>query len=312
LDNNLQGETNFHNFIPTYSQFDPRQVLAIIMVFYGVVLPIVARVEGVGVFLEARRIVVPSILLSVGFLISAVLSWFDQPTGREEEYGELFLTITLVIIAVMEGSRLGWRVPTFGNRVRRLGKLLLRGLVLLMAVAAGWFVWSMGKVWVAPRFAARYLAEPAEVEWFDQGAISLVAYQSSYKGVIEPGDDLTVKLYWQTNQHIPASYWLSVHVLSQPDIASVASYDAPMGAWGGWRTWPTTTWEPGVTMRDVVHLQIPDDLPPGEDYWLVVRIWLPEWDGAPWGSGEAVLVTSTDRELFEPFSLILLDLRSAQ
>jgi hypothetical protein len=318
LRHNDHGETNFHNFIGTYSRYDPREMYAIVVFLYGVLLPFLGQIDRIDAFLDRHHIVVPHKALSIGFMVSAILAFFDKPTGQEEEIAELFLGIYFLLIPVMEFDRMGWNhqedaepiASTTGDRVWQWEKLSLKGLALLVAGGAvGWFTWSMGRVWLAPRYAARYLAEPAEVEWFD-GAIALVGYETSREDVVAPGDDLTVKLYWQTNQRIPADYWLSVHVLSHPEIASFASYDAPLGAWGGWRNWPTTTWRTGVTMRDVIHLQMPDDLPPDEDFWVVVRIWLPAWDGAPWGSGELVNVTSADRDLFEPFTLTLFDLRS--
>ena len=115
-----------------------------------------------------------------------------------------------------------------------------------------------------------------------------------------------MKLYWVTNQAIPADYYLSVHLLSTADGTSFAAADLPMG---GWSKWPTSYWVPGIVMRDVVRLDVPRDLPVPGDYSLIVRVWLPtRFDPIDWDTGEQVVITSTDLELFEPFSVILLNL----
>jgi hypothetical protein len=65
-------------------------------------------------------------------------------------------------------------------------------------------------------------------------------------------------------------------------------------------------------MREVVHLDLPEELPASDGYWLIVRVWLPTEEGSlNWETAERIVVTDTDRELFEPETLILSSLNVA-
>jgi hypothetical protein len=77
---------------------------------------------------------------------------------------------------------------------------------------------------------------------------------------------------------------------------------------GGWDGWQTNLWFPGVIMRDVVRLKLPQDAPTPRSYWLILRVF--EWEGHEYRIDDLsetvdVPITQTDRPLIEDNVLIL-------
>ncbi|RPI97957.1 MAG: hypothetical protein EHM39_08740 [Chloroflexi bacterium] len=115
-------------------------------------------------------------------------------------------------------------------------------------------------------------------------------------------------LYFETGEFIHDNYYLSVHLLSQTDTESLAQGDLLLGEW----EYPTSAWIPGLPVKNVVHLTLPDDLPTPASYWITVRVW-----GGPdltIGTNEPpdypvvsreIVITETDRRWLSTDTVIL-------
>ena len=99
-----QNETNFHNVMQHYLKHHgfvvtkTRQIAAIVLLAYGVILPILNAFAPFRSWLRTCRVVVPPPALIPGFLLGAVLAWFDWPTGREEELGEVLFSLCFALL----------------------------------------------------------------------------------------------------------------------------------------------------------------------------------------------------------------------
>ena len=99
-----QKEINFHNVMQHYLKHHgfvvtkTRQIAAIVLLVYGVILPILNAFAPVRSWLRTCRVVVPPPALIPGFLLGAVLAWFDWPTRREEELGELLFSLSFALL----------------------------------------------------------------------------------------------------------------------------------------------------------------------------------------------------------------------
>jgi hypothetical protein len=99
-----QNETSFHNVVQQYLKqhgfavTTTRQIAAIVLLAYGVVLPILNVFTPFRSWFRACRVVVPPPALVPGFLLGAILSWLDRPTGREEELGELLFALSFAFL----------------------------------------------------------------------------------------------------------------------------------------------------------------------------------------------------------------------
>jgi hypothetical protein len=84
------------------------------------------------------------------------------------------------------------------------------------------------------------------------------------------GQELAVTLYWQAGAPMELDYTVFVHMIG-PDGNRVAQHDGQ--PW--WEVpLPTSSWQPGETLRDRHMLNLPADLPPrayqlqvGAYYW---------------------------------------------
>lgn len=82
-----------------------------------------------------------------------------------------------------------------------------------------------------------------------------------------PGQQIEVKLYWQTYAPISNDYVIFVHLL-RPDGTLVSQSDIPPLD----RLYPTTAWKVGTIFTHVATLAIPDDATPG-DYHLLTGMY---------------------------------------
>jgi hypothetical protein len=76
---------------------------------------------------------------------------------------------------------------------------------------------------------------------------------------------LVVQVEWSTTQRLAANYAVSVRLLD-PDGITRASRDAQPG----YGFAPTSLWRTGVRVGERYNLPLPDDLPPGDGYRLVI------------------------------------------
>jgi hypothetical protein len=99
-----QEEINVHNVVQQYLKrhrypiTKTRQFAAIVLVAYGVVLPILNAFQGPKAWFRRLRLAVPPPALIPGFLLGSLLAWFDWPTGREEEIGELLFSLCFALL----------------------------------------------------------------------------------------------------------------------------------------------------------------------------------------------------------------------
>lgn len=99
-----QKEINFHNVVQQYLKRNgyavtrTRKIAAIVLFAYGVVLPILNLYAPLRSFFRTCRLVVPPPALMLGFFLGSLLAWFDRPTGREEEIGELLFAMSFALL----------------------------------------------------------------------------------------------------------------------------------------------------------------------------------------------------------------------
>lgn len=99
-----QKEINFHNVVQQYLKRNgyavakTRKIAAIVLLAYGVVLPILNLYAPLRSFFRTCRLVVPPPALMLGFFLGSLLAWFDRPTGREEEIGELLFAMSFALL----------------------------------------------------------------------------------------------------------------------------------------------------------------------------------------------------------------------
>jgi hypothetical protein len=75
-----------------------RKIAALVLVVYGVVFPILNAFERPKALFRRLRLIVPPPALMLGFLRGALLAWFDWPTRREEEIGELLFSLGFALL----------------------------------------------------------------------------------------------------------------------------------------------------------------------------------------------------------------------
>src|SRR5204863_7275915 len=124
------------------------------------------------------------------------------------------------------------------------------------ALAAGGVAFAVilfGNVWVLPAIQS-VLATPAHAQYLN-GDLNMVGY-SVNKTVVAPGDTLKVGVFFRNEVFLNTDYSLSVHLISHPDIVSLAQDDMLIG---GWRH-PSRGWIPGITGGEGLTIQLPDDL----------------------------------------------------
>jgi hypothetical protein len=95
------------------------------------------------------------------------------------------------------------------------------------------------------------------------------------------GDVLSFSLYWQAEEMVGDDYMVFIQLLDREGRLRAQLDRQPVG---GFR--PTSTWQPGETVRDNYGLELPADLPPG-DYQLIAGLYLP-------ASMERLTITSAD------------------
>jgi hypothetical protein len=179
----------------------------------------------------------------------------------------------------------------------------------LTGFAAFWVLWMCSHTWLVPTVEAKTRADPVTVEYMD-GALELESYNLS-RDVAAPGDTVDVTLYFRAREMLKENYYLSVHLLSHPDVQSVAQMDVQLGDY----EYPTTAWLPYLSVKSVVQLTLPDDLLTPASYWIMVRVWEsadrvnrtdePETAGADATEGEPVAITKTDRQQLAQDTVVL-------
>ena len=127
--------------------------------------------------------------------------------------------------------------------------------------------------------AKRSLAVKLEEE------ISLLGYELSATS-LEPGEELRLTLYWQTERRLGEEYMIFVHLLNREGFSAGQGDSLPMRG-----LYPTIYWQEGERVTDEHRFQVADDTPPGR-YLLEVGIYSP-------GSGERLAVLDQSGEAID-------------
>jgi hypothetical protein len=101
IEHSDQQEINVHNVFSKWSGIRTKHVAAFVLFLYGSCLPLLTKIKPLQKFVDKLGIPVPPLILSLSFALSAALltNWFS---GREEEVGELALSICLFLFLVLK------------------------------------------------------------------------------------------------------------------------------------------------------------------------------------------------------------------
>jgi hypothetical protein len=86
-------------------------------------------------------------------------------------------------------------------------------------------------------------------------------------GRIQPGQTITLNLFWQASAPVPKDYTVFVHLLDAAGGVQAQHDGPPMQG-----RYPTNNWRPGQIIEDATPLTLPSDLPPG-DYRLAAGMY---------------------------------------
>jgi len=92
---NTQGEINLHNSIRHFLDIKTKHVAGVVLFAWGVWLPRRRKDHALRAWLERRGVVFPDRAQLLDFALPVVLM-IDEPTGREEEYGELLFSLAFI------------------------------------------------------------------------------------------------------------------------------------------------------------------------------------------------------------------------
>lgn len=100
LEYSNQQETNIHNVLSYLSGLQTKDIAAVALTIFGVLLPILAINQRIRNWLVHYRLVIPTFWTATLFLLGAVLM-VDPFSGHEEEIGELLLSMGLFFFALL-------------------------------------------------------------------------------------------------------------------------------------------------------------------------------------------------------------------
>jgi hypothetical protein len=96
-----QREINLHGVLQRLLAIRTKDVAAVAVIVYAVVMPWLLRTNRVQLGAAAPHLIFPPRSLAVPFIIGAAFM-IDVPTGREEEIGEFLLSLCLSFFAAHE------------------------------------------------------------------------------------------------------------------------------------------------------------------------------------------------------------------
>lgn len=131
----------------------------------------------------------------------------------------------------------------------------------------------LGAVRLLPHSAPRYdIEQPAQVDF---GGQALLLGHSTLPESVQPGDVLSLMLYWQAEGRMTEDYHVFVHLTNQESPPVAQGDKAPADG-----DWPTWAWEPAYPIADSYSVLVPPSTPPGiyevrvglyrlRDFWRV-------------------------------------------
>jgi len=182
------------------------------------------------------------------------LQWVFAPSGRH-----LFPAIASITILLLLGL-----LQIIPSRLRGQATALLAGAMLVFAIICP-------LAYIAPAYARPSLLSSAEIKDIPNrldvsfgGAMQLLGYDlpvtnNKYPTTnnLNPGDDLTITLYWQSLARMKAevlakNYAVFVHLLDANDLILAQRNTFP-----GLGSFPTTLWQAGEAIADTYTLMLP-------------------------------------------------------
>ncbi|MCB8983354.1 MAG: glycosyltransferase family 39 protein [Ardenticatenaceae bacterium] len=121
--------------------------------------------------------------------------------------------------------------------------------------------------------------------WNDE--LSLLGYDLS-GDTFQPGDTLTLTLYFQPLTSMSAKYTTYLHLLGAENSATGSPLWAQVDREPCFQSYPTTWWREGEIIQDTFQLTLPPDLPPGS-YTLTSGFYL-------WPDLTQLNIVATDHE----------------
>ena len=97
-----QEETNVHNVFQKFTTLKVKDLTPPAFIGYGVILPWLARRSRRVAALVERLYLVLSPRALIGCWILGSIFMLDRPTGREEEIGELFLSVGMLLLVALK------------------------------------------------------------------------------------------------------------------------------------------------------------------------------------------------------------------
>ena len=97
-------------------------------------------------------------------------------------------------------------------------------------------------------------------------SITLRGYQLE-AGPVIPGQNLNLKVYWQTDVSLPDDYTIFTQLLDSQGRLAAGWDSQPLGGY-----FPISQWPAAEIVTDIVRLPLPADLPPG-DYTLITGLY---------------------------------------
>lgn len=135
---NTKDETNLHNMFPLLTGLKTRYISSVIVLIYGMTLPILSLAAQIRRAFDRYNVIVPGLSLVPLFFVSGLLAFFDQPTGEEEELAEMLIAAGFFLTIVLHLIRVGVR-PTGLADVKDRRSLfsapLIRAGILLATLA---------------------------------------------------------------------------------------------------------------------------------------------------------------------------------
>jgi hypothetical protein len=110
LGNSDQQEINVHNVLQQKLDFKTKDLAALVLSVYGILMPLLALNRHIDALLKRFGLLVPPHYLIPGFLIASLLM-FDIPTGFEEEIGEFLFALCFLLFMMDELMARGLGVP---------------------------------------------------------------------------------------------------------------------------------------------------------------------------------------------------------
>ena len=170
-----------------------------------------------------------------------------------------------------------------------------------------WLAFVASEIWLFPALETRFLATPTQVEYLE-GDLTLVGYRIS-QDTVEPGGRVDIRLYWLADKTLTENYHLSVHIVTRPDVESVAQHDGIMSRGGESKVQGTAYWIPGVITRDnSIRLRLTQESAVPQSYWILVSVWQLKENSrgqAVQNTMRAIPVHQSDLRMLTPDTVVL-------